>query len=106
MNSERRRAPRYQFIADAVVTELVSGAKFAARTSDLSIGGCFVDMLNPPPEGTDIRIEISHEGTTLAVLGTVVFVVPNMGMGVRFTSAEPMQLSVLEKWLDEAKAPR
>ncbi len=88
------------------MTELASDTRFRARTSDLSIGGCFVEMLNPSPEGTDIRIEISHEGTVFTALGTVVFVVPNMGMGVRFTSAESTQLSVLEKWLSETKPLR
>ena len=101
MDSERRRAPRYQFIADAEVTETASDTRFKGRTSDLSISGCFLDMLNPSPEGTAIGIRISHGDTTLTALGRVVFVLPNMGMGVTFTSVEPSQLAVLQKWLAE-----
>ncbi len=60
MESERRRAPRYPIIAEAEVTEIASETKLSARTSDLSLGGCFLDMLNPSPEGTEIAVRISY----------------------------------------------
>jgi len=101
MDSERRRAPRYPIIADAEITEIVSNTKLRARTSDLSAGGCFLDMLNPSPEGTEIRIRISHANTTFTALGRVVFLFPNMGMGVMFTSVDASQQAVLQKWLEE-----
>jgi hypothetical protein len=101
MDSERRRAPRYPFIADAEVTEFASGMKFRAKTGDLSIGGCFLDMLNPSPEGTEIQVRISHAGTTFTARGRVVFIFPNMGMGVVFTRVEDNQLPALQKWLAE-----
>ena len=101
MDSERRRAPRYPIIADAEITEIVSDTKLSARTSDLSGGGCFLDMLNPSPEGTEIRVRISHANTTFSALGRVVFLFPNMGMGVMFTSVDANQQAVLQKWLEE-----
>jgi hypothetical protein len=101
MDSERRRAPRYPFIADAEVTEIASDTKLNAKTSDLSIGGCFLDMLNPSPEGTDVGVRISHASTTFTALGRVVFVLPNMGMGVVFRSVEDNQLAVLQEWLSK-----
>ena len=99
MDSERRRAPRHPFIADAEVTEIASGTKLSARTSDVSSGGCFLDMLNPSPEGTEIRVRVFHASATFTVLARVVFVFPNMGMGVIFTSIEDNQLLVLQDWL-------
>jgi hypothetical protein len=36
MDTERRRAPRYPFIAEAEVTEIASGTKLSARTGDVS----------------------------------------------------------------------
>jgi PilZ domain-containing protein len=101
MDSERRRAPRYPFIADAEVIETASDTKLSAKTSDVSIGGCFLDMLNPSPEGTEIQVRISHAGTTFTALGRVVFIFPNMGMGVVFTRVEDSQLAALQKWLSE-----
>jgi hypothetical protein len=99
MDSERRHAPRYPFIADAHVIEISSDTKLVAKTSDLSIRGCFLDMLNPSPKGTDVRVTISHERATFTALGTVVFILQNMGMGVVFTSVEPDQQAILQKWI-------
>ncbi len=96
MDSERRQAPRYPFIAEAVVTEISSDTKLIAKTGDLSIGGCFLDMLNPTPQGTDVRVRISHDNTTFTALGRVAFILPNMGMGVTFTSIEQDQQAILQ----------
>jgi hypothetical protein len=101
MDSERRRAPRYPIIADAEVTEIATETKLSAKTSDLSLGGCFLDTLNPSPEGTEIVVRISHTDTTFTARGRVVFLFPNMGMGVMFTSVPASQQAVLEKWLAE-----
>jgi hypothetical protein len=101
MDHDRRRAPRYPFIADAEVTEIASETKLSAKTSDLSAGGCFLDMLNPSPEGTEIVVRISHADTTFAARGKVVFLFPDMGMGVMFTSVPASQQAILEKWLAE-----
>ncbi len=104
MESDRRRHPRFPIIADAEVTEIASDTKLSAKTSDLSAGGCFLDMLNPSPEGTEIAVRISHADTTFTARGKVVFVFPNMGMGVMFTDVPASQQAILQKWLDELSA--
>lgn len=100
MESERRRAPRYPLIAEAVVTEIATATYLAAKTSDLSIGGCFLDMLNPSPEGAEIEVRITHSETTFSACGRVVFVFPSLGMGVMFTRVEANQQAVLQEWLE------
>jgi hypothetical protein len=105
MDSDRRRAPRYRLIADAEITESISDTKLHARTSDLSIGGCFLDMLNPSPRGTEIRVRISHAGATFTAIGRVAFVISNMGMGVAFTNVEGNQVMVIQKWLSGLSVP-
>ena len=99
MDSERRSSPRYRFIADVEIIEVASDTKLKARTSDLSIGGCFLDMLNPSPAGTEIRVTISHAGANFVAIGRVAFVVPNMGMGVAFTNVDGNQMEILQRWL-------
>jgi hypothetical protein len=84
MDSARRGAPRYQFIAEAEVTEITSNTKLNAKTGDLSLGGCFLDMLNPSPEGTEIRVRVSHANATFTTLGRVVFCLPQHGNGSCF----------------------
>jgi len=90
MGSERRRAPRYPIIADAEITEIASETKLSARTSDLSAGGCFLDMVNPSPEGTEIVVRISRADTTFTARGKVVFQFP-IPDGVMFTSVPASQ---------------
>lgn len=99
MDSERRRSSRYRFVADTEITEIASNTRLGGRTSDLSMGGCFLDMVNPSPEGTRIRITVRHASASFTALGKVVFVFPNVGMGVVFTNVEEDQLAVLRKWL-------
>jgi hypothetical protein len=105
MGSERRRAPRYPFIAEAEVTEISSDTELIAKTSDLSIDGVFLDMLNPSPVGTDVRVRISHKNTTFTTLGRVTFVLPNMGMGVVFRNVESDQRAILQEWISQLGRP-
>lgn len=99
MDPDRRHAPRHHFIAEAEVTDTLSEAKLKGRISDLSNSGCFVDMLNPSPVGTLIRITISHDGMTFTATGKVAFILQSMGMGIIFTQIDPGQLPTLQKWL-------
>ena len=102
MVAERRRSPRYRFIADAEVKEILADTNLEARTGDLSIGGCFLDTQNPSPKDTKIQVTIRHQGSTFTAIGRVAFVVPNMGMGVAFTNVEGDQVGVLQRWLSDS----
>jgi hypothetical protein len=98
---ERRQAPRYAFIADAEVTEIITDARHKAKTGDISLSGCFLEMMSPSLEGTEIRVRIFHEDTAFTAIGRVMFNMPNMGMGVMFTSVDSTQLTILLKWIGE-----
>ena len=106
MNAERRRAPRYQFVAEAELVETASGTKSHGKTGDLSLGGCFLDTLNPAPEGTELLVTISRADRRFSALGRVVFQFPRFGMGVVFTQVESDQLAILEEWLSAAERNR
>jgi hypothetical protein len=67
------------------------------------MGGCFLDMPNPSPEGTEIRVTVHHASASFTALGRVVFVFPNVGMGVVFTNVEEDQLAVLRTWLTDLR---
>jgi PilZ domain-containing protein len=49
MEQERRRSPRFPFIAAAEVHEESNGWQLSARVSDISATGCYVDTINPLP---------------------------------------------------------
>src|SRR5712664_2697298 len=100
-NSERREVPRYPFEASAEQIDVNTGTQLSARVSELSLRGCYLDTLNPFPEGTQIRLVIFHGGVTFTVHATVVYPQSNMGMGVVFSAVESEQMEVLTKWLSE-----
>jgi PilZ domain len=101
---DRRRDPRYPLVAEARVTEIGSGAEFMVRISDLSISGCYLDFPNPLPDGTDIILKISRDDGVFETNAKVVFILPRMGMGVRFTDTKPTQQAILSRWIAQIAA--
>ena len=98
---ERRRNPRYAFIADVEIVELESGMTMTAHTSDFSRGGCFVDMFSPLPEGTVIKLRLSKWQQTLETPAKVVYSSVGMGMGLMFGAIDAAQRAVVEGWLSQ-----
>ena len=103
MDPERRRGPRYPFYAAAQITELQMQVVMTARTSELSRYGCYMDMLNPSPIGTPVKIQITYNEETIDAAGRVIYSQPNMGMGVSFDEITPAHVAILEKWVSEAQ---
>jgi len=81
------------------VTELRSGALLSARTSELGLGGCYVDALNPFPKGTLVELRILRDQGVFETKAKVVYCDPRFGMGLAFTEMTPDQRSLLEAWL-------
>jgi len=99
--SERRRYLRFPFTASVEAFEPQSNAKLSARTSDLSLGGCYVDTLNPYAVGTVIQIRLTKDEVTFEADAKVSFSQAGMGMGVTFISETPHQLHIFQKWFTE-----
>ena len=100
---ERRSSPRFPFTATADVIDLGSQAQLTARTSDISLGGCFVDAASPFTVGTAVKVRLRRERKTFVAAAVVTGSMPSMGMGLKFTEIEAQQLEVLESWLAELR---
>lgn len=50
---------------------------------------------------TGIKLRITKEKVSFEAEATVVYSKIGMGMGLAFTSIDPQQMGVLEKWLGE-----
>jgi hypothetical protein len=98
---ERRITPRSSFTAEAVMIDLKSGTRIEAHTSDLSLGGCYVDTMNPFPAGTELQLRLTAEGKSFDAMARVAYCQIGVGMGLLFTSAGPDQLSTIKKWFSE-----
>ena len=99
MGDERRRTPRYPFIATAEVVDQSSQASISTRVTELSLNGCYLDMPNPLPKDTQIKIKIYSEGKFFESTGAIIYSQPNLGVGVSFRETRPQFLSVLKQWL-------
>ncbi len=100
---QRRRNPRYAFIANAELFEPVTKMKIATRVSELSVQGCYLDMLNPFPEDTVALVKISVGKTVFESEVRVVYAHSNLGVGLIFLDPDPKNVEVLKSWIDEAK---
>ena len=103
MERERRRTPRYPFIASAELIEEKADVRIASRVSELSLHGCYLDMMNPFPTGTMVLVKITAGDAFFEAKSKIVYSQPNMGAGVGFLQIEPTSKDVLEHWLDEAE---
>jgi len=100
---DRRRGPRYPFIASAELIEQKADVRIASRVSELSMNGCYLDMMNPFPTGTMVLVKISAGEAFFQSKGKVVYSQMNMGAGVGFLEFDQASRVVLERWMDEAK---
>ncbi|HEX4546716.1 MAG TPA: PilZ domain-containing protein [Candidatus Acidoferrum sp.] len=103
MGTQARRSPRYSFYASAQITDLRTGMPLTTRTSELSRHGCYLDMLTPLRLGTAVKVQVSNQEQTFEAKGRVIYIHPNMGMGVTFDEIEAGQELVIEKWLSDLR---
>src|SRR5215475_13185992 len=103
MDRERRRTPRYMFFASAELLEEKSEVLVKSRVSELSRYGCYLDMMNPFPVNTHVRLKIwREEDQVIQTKGRIIYSQPNMGAGVAFFDMEEKYLPILDEWLAKA----
>jgi hypothetical protein len=100
---DTRRWPRFPFIAIVIATDPRSMVAMTARTSDLSLGGCYIDSVNPPPSGATITVELVHKARSFHAVGRVVYSEPNMGAGISFEEISKEDREILIQWIEELK---
>jgi hypothetical protein len=102
MEPERRRSARFPFIASAEVLSENAGTRLAARISDISATGCYVDTINPLVHGTAVRLTILTETRVFEAPATVVYSHIHLGMGLMFGNVQPNSQDILQNWLSGA----
>jgi hypothetical protein len=99
MQSERRRATRYNFGAIAEVIDIGHPNGVVSLTRDLSLVGVFVKTPILLTKGAKVGVKIRHSGADFTAIGKVTGNITSEGMGVEFTRMEPTDRAVLEEWL-------
>lgn len=98
---ERRKAPRYTFVATTLLTDITSATKLKGKVMEISRSGCYVDILNALPVGTQLMVNISCDRGTLALKGKILYIHQGIGMGVVFLDPPQDQLEILDAWIAE-----
>lgn len=97
MSDERREHRRLQLVLEASWEG--SGSRSLARTTDISLAGCFIDSQGEVAVGEVVNIKlISSDGNYIAVQGEVMYLQRGVGFGVRFTKisdADRLRLDAL-----------
>jgi hypothetical protein len=98
--NDRRAHPRFKTVNSVEIHPEAAQAPIRARTADLSVGGCFIEMPNPLPKGTQIKIGIWVNDAKLWANGRVVTSTPGFGIGVQFIQISEQDQSQLQQFLE------
>lgn len=93
-SGDRRKSPRVR--CDVSVELRVPGASTIwGKASDLSVGGCFVEMPAPLPVNSQLEIFLWLNQTKVRLQGSVASAAPGFGIGVRFLNVNPQDRELL-----------
>ena len=76
--------------------------RVVSRVSELSLYGCYLDMMNPFPAGTMVNLRIVAGEESFETHAKIIYSTPNIGAGVVFLEVDPKHQPVLRHWLEAA----
>ena len=106
MERERRRVPRFQFIAPAELVEVASGTRINSWVADLGLQGCSLSIGDGLREGSAVQLKIGTNPRELFETRAVVVYSGAERLGLFFPEVKPAASVVLHKWLAGAKFPK
>ena len=98
----RREHPRVKVRVPVELRREGNEVPIGCATSDISEGGCYIEMMFALAKDTKLEITTKINGTVLA-LGTVVTCDPNAGDGIKFTKMLPEDQEELRRYLEAAQ---
>ncbi|PWT78909.1 MAG: hypothetical protein C5B58_14550 [Acidobacteria bacterium] len=96
---ERRKNPRFKVSVPVEIHSETSAAPLHCATSDLSLGGCYIESMYPFPAGTHLDLKLEAAGT-LVISALVVTSDPQFGNGIAFVRMLPEDEVALGRFLD------
>jgi len=96
---EKRHYPRFKRSVPVEVHAEGSDAPIHCNTSDLSLGGCYIESMYPFPKGTAVELKLQLDDTLL-ILARVVTCDPQFGNGFQFERILPEDLELLSHFLE------
>jgi c-di-GMP-binding flagellar brake protein YcgR len=97
---DRRRHPRYTLQVQIEIYEQGNEVPMRLQTTDLSRGGCYIEMIMPLAIDVRVRATLWLDGHPILIHGRVVTRHPQFGNGIKFVhfegQAEPLLIRYLE----------
>lgn len=95
---ERRLFGRRSCRIEAQVSIPGSSVGLPGKVTDISLGGCYVEMLAPLPVETMVELVLTAGDTSMRASGRVRSSQTGLGMGVAFASMSPAHFEKLRKF--------
>lgn len=99
---DRRQFARHTCRIETRMGVKEGSIEMPGKIIDISLGGCYVEMLSPLPVDTLIELSLSPGDTTLQLSGRVRSSQTGLGMGVSFTGMGPEDFEKLRKFAPPA----
>ncbi|MGA9142325.1 MAG: PilZ domain-containing protein [Candidatus Acidiferrales bacterium] len=99
--AQKRSVPRYPFSARVTILEPITRSELSARTSDISLRGCYIESIDQLPKNTIIRICIEQAAARFETWGRVAHVQVGSGSGIAFFETSAEQQRTMEGWITE-----
>jgi PilZ domain len=96
---EGRRNPRYR-CQNSVEIHVPEGASFWGSVSDLSLGGCYVEIPIPLEMGKKLKVGIWLGQTKAWAVARVTHSIPGLGIGMKFTEITEPNLDQIRRFLE------
>ena len=93
----RRNQSRRACQIGAEVYKANSDVPHRCTLSDISLGGCYVELPSPFPSGSKVDVQLRTRDIKLRVPGVVLSIHPGFGMGIQFELRNPEQKEHLQR---------
>src|ERR1700676_3955513 len=97
---DRRFHPRYTVQVQIEIRPEGSDVPIRLATTDLSRGGCYIELIMPLPIGTHIQATLCLKEYPIVIQGRVVTCHPQYGNGMMFEKFEAQAEQLLHQYLD------
>jgi len=98
--SDRRKSVRYTVSVQIEIRPVGSDVPMRLETTDLSPGGCYVQVMIPLPLGMRLQVTLWLNGTPIVAQALVVTLHPQFGNGIMFVDLEGEAAAILNRYLD------
>jgi hypothetical protein len=96
---DRRRHPRYTVQVQIEIRQEGSNHPMRLETTDLSRGGCYIELITALPLGARVQLTLWLGGYPVAIQGRVVTRHPQFGNGIMFLDFEGEGDQLLNRYL-------